>query len=629
MPKFRTLLLQLTALAIVMGLVAFAAIKMTHIFYRFPRQIKWTAASQQPTQATTKPASKPSTRLSRPTQLSQKVVVVVVDGLSLEASRKMPFLNQLRKQGADLVAETETPSFSRVGYSVLSTGAKPEVTGVSSNSSYGIQPPDSIFLQAKRMGYKTALIGYDWWLELFETHIDYAAFEASRKKTPQMKRRTPAPHLKKLPSFSRRWLLHDGRYTELKQDWETYIFKHKTFSGFGDLPATKVNEDDLRTDKAIELLAKSQLLYLHIEDVDEKGHKKGTPESPEYLAACKVADRNIQRLAKALQLKQMTLIITSDHGFSKSVKKGGHGGWERTASETPLVMVGKGIKAGSKGRANQRDLASTIAVLLGTPFPSQNQGQVLWPHLQVPDALKQKRQSELYKIQTAFYLAYAKALNFQLPPSKQKATKAKWIHTLSVFQKAAQKHKAIHIAKHLIIGLLVLFLLFRFLFPDGLTMGQFGTGLFAWLLYEAAFFGLYYLNYGLFSFSSFSSGRENVSWITQWSAILIFCFSLSYYLFQRKRQLNLFQALQKLQVWFSVFVLGAALKSVIIYSLVGHGDLHFMPHGLVLFLSLVCHPQTVTCIFWLVLVSVLGYWNGKRPLPFPNSHMRELKEKVL
>jgi hypothetical protein len=72
--------------------------------------------------------------------LSRQVVFVLIDGLRLDTSLDteiMPFLNSLRGQGAYGTMHSQEPSYSQPGYTVLLSGAWPEISdGPAFNNPY-------------------------------------------------------------------------------------------------------------------------------------------------------------------------------------------------------------------------------------------------------------------------------------------------------------------------------------------------------------------------------------------------------------------------------------------------------------------------------------------------------------
>jgi hypothetical protein len=109
-----------------------------------------------------------------------RVVWVLVDGLRLDASRKMRALAGLRADGEDLFATAEFPTYSGPGFVAQASGIEPAASGVLSNEYPGEVALDSVFRRAKLAGLRTALLTtdsdsevtrtYATWVD--ETHID-------------------------------------------------------------------------------------------------------------------------------------------------------------------------------------------------------------------------------------------------------------------------------------------------------------------------------------------------------------------------------------------------------------------------------------------------------------------------
>src|SRR5438093_486541 len=89
--------------------------------------------------------------------LVDQVVIVLVDGLAYQASRAMPFLNELRRQGADGDCRVGLPSLSLPGRAVLMSGAWQEVHGQATNFNPRPLRVEHLFVTAKRKGLRTAL----------------------------------------------------------------------------------------------------------------------------------------------------------------------------------------------------------------------------------------------------------------------------------------------------------------------------------------------------------------------------------------------------------------------------------------------------------------------------------------
>jgi hypothetical protein len=105
-------------------------------------------------------------------RVAQHVVLILVDGLRVDASQEMPTLNDLREQGAERILTAGQISLSLPGWTVLTTGAWQEQNGF--NSNYPERPVeiDSIFQAARRAGLSTALVGTPSWQQLYEGQVD-------------------------------------------------------------------------------------------------------------------------------------------------------------------------------------------------------------------------------------------------------------------------------------------------------------------------------------------------------------------------------------------------------------------------------------------------------------------------
>jgi hypothetical protein len=107
------------------------------------------------------------------TQLTRRVVIVLIDALRTDTalnSQVMPYLNELRSQGASATMHSQPPSYSEPGYTTLLTGAWPDINdGPAVNLDYEEIPTftqDDIFSAAHRLSLRTAISGYYWFEKL-------------------------------------------------------------------------------------------------------------------------------------------------------------------------------------------------------------------------------------------------------------------------------------------------------------------------------------------------------------------------------------------------------------------------------------------------------------------------------
>ncbi len=107
-----------------------------------------------------------------------------------------------------------------------------------------------------------------------------------------------------------------------------------------------------------------------------------------------------------IDLKRTTLLITGD--LDSSIKAGDR--WT-----VPLVMVGQAVQPGDKTWGRQEDIASTVAALLGVEIPRHNQGRTLSSLLSMPAIDRGEKSLALVEQRLALDTAYRQQLNLTLP----------------------------------------------------------------------------------------------------------------------------------------------------------------------------------------------------------------------
>jgi len=257
--------------------------------------------------------------------LTHRVVFVLIDALRDDTSHKkdvMPFLNQLRDQGAWATNHSRTPSYSEPGYSVLMTGAWPDLSdGPAMNLDYPDIPTwtqDNLFTAAHRAGLKTAVSGFNWFQKLIpQNAVTDSFYTAGEDKAADVDVVNAA------------------------------------------LPWLKADQD--------------QFILIHIDQVDYAGHHEGGPQSPNWDAAAARADLLLKQIVSTLDLSTDTVIVVSDHG---QIDRGGHGGQDPIVLLEPFVAAGAGIKPGQYPDGNMTDVATTTAALLGLNIPADSEGIV-------------------------------------------------------------------------------------------------------------------------------------------------------------------------------------------------------------------------------------------------------------
>ena len=272
--------------------------------------------------------------------LTSRLVLVVLDGIRVDAAANMPQLQALAERGSSGTATTELPSLSNPGRATLSTGAGPEVHGVTNNSRFSPPPVDSVFSIAQEQNVPVAVYGSYFWKRAFGDYIDDERVFSFDKELG------PSPNVDRLV------------------EWQNEICAEMvpTLSGI-----------------------ESGLIVAGLTATDEAGHDFGG-ESDEYREVVAAVDACLGLIVEALDTDETTFLVIADHGHIHRRGQGGHGGSEPEVVLTPLVLAGRGITRSYGWTARQLDVAPTISGLLGLPLPANSQGEVLWQALELTEA---------------------------------------------------------------------------------------------------------------------------------------------------------------------------------------------------------------------------------------------------
>ena len=103
--------------------------------------------------------------------LTERVLLVILDGVREDAARRMPTLQSLAARGSSGVAVVALPSLSNPGRATLVTGALPEVHGVTNNGGYAPPAVDSVFSLAHEAGVPIAVFGGGFWPRAFGPYL--------------------------------------------------------------------------------------------------------------------------------------------------------------------------------------------------------------------------------------------------------------------------------------------------------------------------------------------------------------------------------------------------------------------------------------------------------------------------
>jgi hypothetical protein len=279
-------------------------------------------------------------------RLARRVFVVIVDGLRSDRSHELPFLDQLRRQGLDLEAQSHYPTWSRPNYVSILAGVPPTASGVRTNYHFTSVSLDTLMDRAHdaRLNVATAT-DYAVLPELFLRPIDprdaarTASLESDLVIGPAI-----IPHAE----GAMRSVFDDARYTP----WP---------GGFTQAGSALVAGD-------------ADLVVLLLSPVDIAGHEHGA-DDPEYRFAAERADRALARVLGDVDLEHDTIVVVADHGHTGP---GGHGGIEPEVMTVPLILAGAGVdRTGRAPDARLIDVAPTVAALLGIPAPGHGLGVTL------------------------------------------------------------------------------------------------------------------------------------------------------------------------------------------------------------------------------------------------------------
>ncbi|XP_044736808.1 GPI ethanolamine phosphate transferase 2 [Chrysoperla carnea] len=256
-------------------------------------------------------------------------VIMVIDALRedlLNDSISMPFLNKQlnNKQGCLYSTKVELPTVTMPRIKALTTGTIPNFIDVLLNFESTKLHDDNILLRAVEDGQKIIFYGDETWIKLFPN-----IFLRSEGTT----------------SF------YVNDYTEVDNNVTRNL-------------NTELEKQDW------------DIMILHYLGLDHIGHLEGPTSSlmaPKLLEMDNIISTIHYQLKQweTTVNKQSLFIITSDHGMKDS---GGHGGSTHPEIMVPLVAIGVPCKGSSIA---QIDVAPTLSVLFGVPFPKSSIGKLI------------------------------------------------------------------------------------------------------------------------------------------------------------------------------------------------------------------------------------------------------------
>jgi len=299
-------------------------------------------------------------------RLARRVFLVIVDGLRYDHSYQLSFLDELRRKGVDLEAQSHYPSWSRPNYVSILTGVPPIPSGVRTNLHYTPVLLDSLMDRARAAGLRCATVTDHAVLpSLFLRPVGDAtgrvAIAPDELDIDVMQEDPESKTARRAPDAMYRTAFHDARYVP----WP---------GGFVEAGTALVEAD-------------YELVVLLVSTVDIAGHAHGA-DSEEYLEATQVADHALARVLSKVDLSQDAIIVVADHGHTD---RGGHGGTEPEVLSVPFILAGAGIANHTIYDARLIDVAPTVAALLGFPAPGHGLGRTLVDLVMLDPDARQRR----------------------------------------------------------------------------------------------------------------------------------------------------------------------------------------------------------------------------------------------
>ena len=257
----------------------------------------------------------------------EKVILVIIDGLSYRTKQYIGFLEALTEEDiADSYkVQSGYPSLSRPLYEKILTGVSPVKSGIVNNEIKRLSKEESIFSLAVKNGKKTAAAAYYWINELYNT----GGFDKVRDTETENEEVN----------------INYGRFYWEDDFPDTHLFVQ------GEILRKRYNPD---------------FLLIHPMNIDDMGHKYGGV-SREYIDAARKISDILSAVVPTWLGEGYQIIITSDHGMSDL---GNHGGTSENESLVPMWIIGdkirkRKLKKDIQGKISQKIIAPLCCEIMG------------------------------------------------------------------------------------------------------------------------------------------------------------------------------------------------------------------------------------------------------------------------
>lgn len=283
--------------------------------------------------------------------VAQNAVLVIIDGLRDDISREMPALESLRRQGAQAQVRASWPATPQTAWTTILSGAWPELHGAlvldSSNKEQSPITVDHLLRRARVTRHTTVLAGHKRWESMI-----------------------PAGGLTKA-----------------------------VFS-----TGMTIEDDAQLIEQAVDILATMQpdLMVVQLSQLETASHADGGTSDKYYRMAQRI-DEQLRRLISTVDWENTVLAITSDYRGPNPFEEDNPAARTGTA---PLIIAGRGVKAGNYAAIDQTDIAPTLSALLGLPIPAQSQGTVRFEMLDIDAPLRAEKAMTLAQQQIRLSNAY-------------------------------------------------------------------------------------------------------------------------------------------------------------------------------------------------------------------------------
>ncbi|KAL4236584.1 hypothetical protein ACF0H5_004969 [Mactra antiquata] len=277
----------------------------------------------------------------QPQKQYDRVAIILIDALRTDfiyEDDHMPFVKDLMTQGyaRSYVVKAHPPTVTLPRIKALTSGTIPGFIDVVLNFDSKTLTEDNFVTQTHSLGRNIVFYGDDTWVKLFPNHF----------------------------------LRSDGTTSFFVTDYTEV-----------DNNVTRHIDDELST-------LDWDLLILHYLGLDHIGHTVG-PKSSLVQPKLQEMDDVIKQIYQQLltQSESFLLLVCGDHGMSD---QGSHGGASDREVLVPALFLSPSYRNTGTKRSSRKplqiDLAATLSILMGTPVPANNLGQILLEALDSMDS---------------------------------------------------------------------------------------------------------------------------------------------------------------------------------------------------------------------------------------------------